>query len=162
MVGLVDAQRRSRGRPWAERTVAAKPCHLCGLMFQPKAGGSKFCPTCKEPHRRAAHAKGQRAWRAKDPERHAVGKANFELKRFGMTLDGYKQKLALQGGACAVCRTTTPGGRGKTRPFAVDHSHTTGRVRDLLCLRCNGALGMVSDSVKVLEALIAYLRRHHG
>ena len=77
-----------------------------------------------------------------------------------MSMDDYRQMFSEQGGACAVCMTTKPGGRGKHRTLAVDHCHKSGRVRALLCHRCNGALGMVSDSPALLFKLIEYLKEH--
>ncbi len=149
-------------KPWSERVVVAKDCKICTQPFQPRAGGSLYCDGCKSEHKRAAHAANQRAWRSKNPERHAENKARFDLKRFGLSFEDYKQMFAAQGGACAICGTQEPGGRGKTRTLAVDHCHTTGKVRALLCHRCNGALGMVGDQVPVLERMIDYLGRHRN
>ena len=147
-------------KPWAERNVALKPCKLCGVTFQPVCGGNLYCPPCGTSRRREKHAESQRVWRAANPERHAIAKAGHDLKRFGMTVEQYFQLLAEQGGRCAICRTDKPKGKGKTRPFAVDHCHKTGRVRALLCHRCNGALGMVGDNPDILRDMIEYLKRH--
>lgn len=56
-------------------------------------------------------------------------------KALGVTDDEYARLLAAQGGHCALCPNTP-----KTRRLHVDHDHATGRVRGLLCYRCNRAL----------------------
>ena len=79
-----------------------------------------------------------------------------------LTTDQYEAILARQGGACAICGTTDPGGRGG---FHVDHDHaccpnprSCGQcVRGLLCSRCNPMLGMAKDDVETLRAAVAYL-----
>ena len=147
-------------KPWAERNVALKPCRACRKEFQPKTGGNLYCDTCAPLKRRAAHAASQRVWRAKDPVRSAATKAKHDLKKFGLTLAQYQSMLTAQQGACAICGTIKPGGRGKFRPLAVDHCHRTGKIRALLCHRCNGALGMVSDNIGVLEKMIQYLTEY--
>ncbi len=53
-------------------------------------------------------------------------------KQLGVTDDQYERLLAAQGGHCALCPSTP-----KTRRLAVDHDHKTGKVRGLLCHRCN-------------------------
>ncbi|WP_406418459.1 endonuclease VII domain-containing protein [Streptomyces sp. NBC_01614] len=64
--------------------------------------------------------------------------------------------LERQGGACAICR-----GRNKSgHQLHVDHDHTTGRVRALLCQQCNAMLGHARDDIETLRAAIAYLERH--
>lgn len=143
---------------WADRKVAPKPCRICNEVFQPRTGGNLYCEPCGVEHKRTRHAETQAAWREKDPERHMVSKANFDLKKYGLTLDDYNRMFAEQGGACAVCKTKEPKGRGVTRRFAVDHCHTTGKVRGLLCHHCNAALGMVNDNIEILEKLIDYLK----
>ena len=65
-------------------------------------------------------------------------------------------------GRCAVCREreTTHSKYGYVRTLSVDHNHKTGRVRGLLCRRCNSVLGFAKDSVQLLKRLIAYLEAH--
>jgi hypothetical protein len=76
-------------------------------------------------------------------------------RNYGIEPEDYYQMLEDQGGGCAICKVTMPGGRkGK---FAVDHNHDTGEVRGLLCGRCNRALGMFDDKVDVLKVAIRYL-----
>jgi hypothetical protein len=61
-----------------------------------------------------------------------------------------------QGGVCYICGSA-PGKRG----LNVDHCHSTGKVRKLLCTRCNTALGALEDR-ELLPKLIAYLKEHSG
>lgn len=53
-------------------------------------------------------------------------------KQLGVTDAEYERLLAAQGGGCAICGATP-----KSRRLHVDHDHKTGRVRGLLCHRCN-------------------------
>ena len=149
-------------KKWADRAVKPKPCKACSLIFEPSCGGNFYCKSCVVEVKRQKHAASQRTWRSANPALHAANKANHDLKRFGLTLDDYFSMLESQGGGCAVCRTKSPRGRGVTRPFAVDHCHRSGKVRALLCHRCNGALGMVSDSKETLHRLISYLQEHES
>lgn len=77
-------------------------------------------------------------------------------RRFGITAAEYDRMLAEQGGGCALCRRSAPGGRWTS--FAVDHCHETGRVRGLLCYFCNYALGVLGDSPESLRRAYEYVR----
>jgi len=66
---------------------------------------------------------------------------------FGITPEQYDEMHAAQGGACAICRATT---NFTFNNLCVDHDHTNGRVRGLLCLNCNTALGQFKDSTSLL------------
>ena len=80
---------------------------------------------------------------------------NSQLKyNYGIDLAGLEIMFEEQRGLCAVCHVPFT-----STPF-VDHDHTTQQVRGLLCRSCNSALGMVQDSVKILESAIAYLNKH--
>lgn len=70
------------------------------------------------------------------------------LKQYGLTLHDYYWMVEEQLGRCAICFKPPP--RGKR--LVVDHCHTTGKVRGLLCGRCNAGLGMLGDT-KVKSAL---------
>lgn len=66
--------------------------------------------------------------------------------------------LAEQNGVCAICeKPETTMRKGKLKALAVDHDHESGRVRSLLCQRCNMALGMVDDDVALLRKFIDYV-----
>lgn len=74
-------------------------------------------------------------------------------KKLGVTDEGYEALLEAQGGGCAICGNTP-----KTRRLSVDHNHRTGRVRGLLCYRCNRALPTYATS-DWLEAAREYVLR---
>ena len=83
---------------------------------------------------------------------------NSHLKRkFNMTSVQFDELLAKQGGVCATCKTVDPKGMGS---FHVDHDHTTGKIRSLLCVNCNRCLGAAKDDPDLLDTLAAYIRKH--
>lgn len=114
----------------------------------------------------------QRAWReknptyyrdkmaerkARDPESYAAGVRRRALQfSYGITVEDYEKLFKAQKGKCAICGTSDPG-QGK-KHLCVDHCHKTGKVRGLLCHQCNRALGLLSDSAKILEKSIKYLK----
>jgi hypothetical protein len=61
-----------------------------------------------------------------------------------------------QGGRCAICRQA-PSGRRVESVLHLDHDHETGRVRGMLCGRCNKALGLLRDDPSLILSLINYL-----
>jgi DNA-directed RNA polymerase subunit RPC12/RpoP len=84
------------------------------------------------------------------------------LKReYGLTIEAYTAMLQLQFYKCAACGDKFDPEiiKGKV---CVDHDHKTGKLRELLCHRCNVTLGNVNDEVERLEKLIAYLKKHAG
>jgi len=84
---------------------------------------------------------------------------NAELqRRYGITQQDYEVMIAEQNNQCAICNTTEPGGRHNRGYFVVDHCHTTGKVRKLLCNNCNTALGLVGDNTHILQSMIEYLQ----
>jgi hypothetical protein len=70
---------------------------------------------------------------------------------YGITLTTYRRMKEAQDGRCAIC--------GSTGELYVDHSHMNGRVRGLLCVRCNNGLGQFRDSVEVLHKAAEYVAR---
>lgn len=83
-------------------------------------------------------------------------------KYYNLGAEEYLQMILDQNNVCAICHKaeTAKTSKGDTRPLAVDHCHKTGKVRSLLCAKCNGMLGMVDDSEDHLNAAIDYLRKH--
>jgi hypothetical protein len=115
-----------------------------------KTGLTYQCRVCMD----ARSEKGRQK-----PESKMKAREGHLRRKFGMTHQEYEAKLASQGGGCAICGTTVPGGRGKW--FHVDHDHKTGKARGLLCNKCNGALGLVNDNPRILQGMIDYVARHN-
>lgn len=74
--------------------------------------------------------------------------------RYGITADDYDRMWDRQGGRCASCED-----RLDERP-AIDHDHTDGRVRAILCLNCNTALGLLRDDPVRVYLLFEYIAKH--
>ncbi|HET8686207.1 MAG TPA: endonuclease VII domain-containing protein [Methanosarcina sp.] len=97
-------------------------------------------------HTNESWSEYMRDYRKRNPDK----MKNIDLKkRFNITLDQYKEMLALQDNVCAIC--LQPEKRkdhrtGLIRELAVDHCHTTGKIRGLLCTDCNTALGLFKDN----------------
>jgi len=85
-----------------------------------------------------------------------------QLRRdFGITMHDYQQLLLEQNGVCAICeRPETSLRWGNLQPLAVDHCHTSGKVRALLCHKCNVGIGSLGDDPERLRRAAAYLERH--
>lgn len=66
--------------------------------------------------------------------------------------------IAQQNGECAICRTKKPS--SIYAELYVDHDHSTGSIRGLLCWRCNIGLGYMKDDITLLKASIAYLEKY--
>lgn len=87
----------------------------------------------------------------------------FELRQRRPGAVQYAQLLEMRGEAkCAICgyEEDIKSSRGRTRRLVIDHDHETGIVRDLLCNRCNKALGLFRDEVEILLAAAQYLVKH--
>jgi len=87
---------------------------------------------------------------------------NYDLKKsYGITLDDYNSMFEEQGGKCAICKIHLNDIRyGKKKNLCVDHDHKTGKVRGLLCDKCNRGIGLLKDDVNVLNNAINYLKRN--
>lgn len=84
----------------------------------------------------------------------------WELRsKYNLSLEEYQALLDKQNGVCAICKTTNWGTRnGKAIAPSVDHCHKTGKVRGILCLRCNKSIGAFGDDIALLEVALTYLR----
>lgn len=106
-------------------------------------------------------AEYSREWRKRNPER----AKNIDLKKtYGITLAQYEQMLEQQNNVCAICKLPemSLSSDGGPRMMPVDHCHTTGKVRGLLCTACNRALGLFKENKTTLGRAIKYLEAHTG
>lgn len=125
-----------------------------------KRGRSSHCKTCAREVAAEWRAKNLersrqsvRDWRANSPEKMAAAGRKYRLKQYGLTPDDYDAMVAAQDGRCGICAQVSA-------TLVVDHDHTTGEVRELLCTRCNVGIGHLDDDLERLRAAVAYLERH--
>lgn len=146
---------------------------------------NKMCPKCKEllptlsfnksnrrdgfqTYCRSCHNKMQREKYNSDPlqkikrqirasrrkEKDPLASRRKELKRlYNITLEEYAEIFKNQGEVCAICKNTC----STKKSLSVDHDHETGRVRGLLCNKCNVGLGSFRDSKILLLRASEYL-----
>ncbi len=85
-------------------------------------------------------------------------------KKYGLTLEQVAQLVKEQNNLCAICLKpeTAKTRSGKPKPLSIDHNHLTGKVRALLCHRCNAAIGLMDEDILKIESSISYLKHHNG
>lgn len=144
-------------------------CLQCGASLEGRHSHVMYCSAnCK-----TAYWRSQRPSQARENDRSCRCGASLAGKRSNVRWCSYRcvnlwnlyqitapevdALLELQGGQCAVCGTTEWGNGGTP---SVDHCHNSGRIRGILCARCNGALGLMDDDTSRLRAAIDYLERH--
>lgn len=77
------------------------------------------------------------------------------LRVYGVTLEQLEQMQVAQDNKCAICGNTFQ----KSPLPCIDHNHTTGKLRGLLCYDCNRGLGVFKDNIKICESAVAYLKK---
>ncbi|UZZ63886.1 recombination endonuclease VII [Pseudomonas phage PSV6] len=92
-------------------------------------------------------------------EAHRLSARKSALKKsYGITWDQYIGMFEAQNGECAICtHPVHPMHENRYLVGCVDHCHTTGKVRGILCFDCNVGLGKFFDKTASLRAAIAYL-----
>lgn len=95
--------------------------------------------------------------RTKNPDKvkKQVRKATLKMNH-GITLEEYDKMFQEQNGLCAIClRSDT------LRELSVDHNHETGKIRGLLCGKCNLAIGNLEENIEHFYSAIRYLEKHN-
>ena len=139
-----------------------KQCSVCkklkpaALFNKDKTRPDNRYPQCKVCQRKKAneqyHKNKHKSWYKKNSFKSVL------KCRFGLTLEQYGDMLKKQNGVCAICGN--PETKKGTFRLSVDHDHKTGKVRALLCDRCNRFLGIVDDNIKLFEKAIKYLKEY--
>lgn len=143
---------RSRGFPYRQQVVSRyikdlgvmrkkgkiikakhrRDCKLCSDSYEPRSSRQIYCEVCV-PHRDRA--------------------ALTAAVKFGMSRAQLSAILNQQQNACAICQIPFVG-KGSQ---CIDHCHVTGRVRGVLCPKCNFAIGLMGDKPDVLRSAAKYL-----
>lgn len=80
-------------------------------------------------------------------------------KKYGVGFEWYQETLLKQNGVCAICKQPEVAKiKGKVISMPIDHDHKTGKVRGLLCSKCNRGLGLFKDDIEILNSAIQYLK----
>jgi len=77
---------------------------------------------------------------------------------YGISEAKRDELVKMQGGNCAICGK--PESEAPRQRLAVDHCHTTGKVRGMLCDHCNKGIGCLQDDISNLTAAIEYLSQN--
>tara|TARA_A200000113_G_scaffold226000_1_gene249324 strand:- start:11943 stop:12305 length:363 start_codon:yes stop_codon:yes gene_type:complete len=114
-----------------------KKCNKCGVVKHPSQfyEGKGTCKTC---------------YIGEVTERHYK-------REYNMTLKEYDEMLRKQLNKCAICGVDQDDSPNK---FHVDHCHTTGQVRGLLCSNCNIGLGHFRHNPKLMKTAGRYIDYH--
>lgn len=123
-----------------------------------KGTRSTVCKQCHCKYRREHYLANQQYYQRKARKWIKANPTKAEdqrLKKFGITSAKYQEMLTTQNHACAVC--STPPARKKR--LAVDHCHSSGKVRGLLCSSCNLAIGLLQDDPVRMQAALDYLQK---
>lgn len=106
---------------------------------------------------RAKRLARERAYRQSEKHRnnYLTNKKRYALKsKYGLSLNDFAKMRMLQQDLCYLCH--------EEKMLCVDHNHITGKVRKLLCSKCNGALGILETlSLSMREKMLKYLELHN-
>ena len=160
-------------------------CITCSTTFETKARDKNCSAKCRAVYNKARQVIVKRAWYLKNKttirdkakiyyqeNKEAISKSNSDYRKknkdsiasskrkskYGIEAHEYERLYSLQNGLCAICLTRAKDSRG--RELNVDHCHTTGKVRGLLCSSCNMGIGMLLDDYQNLARAAAYLKEN--
>lgn len=137
-------------------------CRLCLRNYQTKFRGRDFIPddvpvaprNGDKTHCKLGHSYEETAIYNADGSRQCkkCKVITRKIREYGVTPEIFERMLVEQDLACAICHN----GFGETIPH-IDHDHSTGEVRGLLCSNCNVGIGFLQDDPEVLRSAIKYL-----
>jgi hypothetical protein len=148
-------------------------CKTCGSCFEPpipNTGHPKHCMSCRRSgenkrrntklyrlaHKEACRAATKAWYNLNRSHCKQTQAAWHRSKKYGLSEAAYSSMLASQDGRCAICRRLPTSGR----VLYIDHNHSTGVVRALLCQACNFVVGAAETSGVPLREAEAYILTH--
>lgn len=129
------------------------------ILRELETESTKACPKCftikplSEFSYDSTHRKNRQSYCKQ------CSQSNHYEQKYDITLEEFNSRLSQQNDCCSICGAHYSNSRsGK---LAVDHCHKTGKVRELLCISCNGGLGLFKDDPDVLRRAAQYLEKHN-
>lgn len=118
---------------------------------------SCYCPKCQALNQKMYRERHRERINANTRELYKNDKKRFYLNiikyKYNLNREDYLNLEKKQNGLCCICQE-------KPKTFVIDHCHKTGKVRSLICRRCNSLIGFAKDSVELLKRAIDYLEYH--
>lgn len=155
-----------------QATRVEHTCGRCGIKFfrKDRSSSRKLCSDCSPLGMVCARCKQFKTWDHFYRRNTTDGKGSRYCKdgcaklattewNYGLLPGTAEFVLANMGDACMICGVSKPYDTAHPRTLVVDHCHTTGAVRGILCSSCNSGLGYFRDNPEFLRNAIAYLRR---
>ena len=91
-----------------------------------------------------------------------TGRDSHYKRYYNITLDEYNEILKSQNKSCAICGINESDiSTGRKTKLCVDHCHSTGRIRGILCDKCNRGIGLLQDDPKIISNALSYLNKEH-
>jgi len=135
-----------------------KKCTKCGVekplseFHKNKSTKDKYCSLCKPCNNKHAFT-----WNKKEVEkRRVIVQKNNYKKRYGLSIQQKQELIDKQNSKCAICTNQLK----DTHDVCVDHNHTTGQIRGILCRKCNLGIGHLQDSQEILKSALKYLKKY--
>lgn len=112
-----------------------------------------LCKKTKPADRFARHVRGPGGldWNCLDC-------MNLRNKANRLNISTEKVSSLLKANECEICKSIEPGGKYNT--WHIDHCHSSGNIRGILCHNCNTAIGLLKENISTLQAAIKYIKRH--
>lgn len=139
-----------------ETNIKIKKCSKCqenknielfGIKKYNNDGLNHYCKECENKRSKLKYSKPE----FKDNKKY------YQIERkYGLTKGEYFDKLKNQNNKCNICEVDLL----NDKDTHIDHSHNTGKVRDILCKKCNNLLGSVNEDIDYLNRLINYINKH--
>jgi len=137
-----------------------KVCGFCKIskpvteFYMQRTGHyTSYCNPCKNASLRTYYANNKDKYRVYRREWTKANPLHVRLKRHGITVHELSDLLDEQEGKCGICKVEF----SDTVEYHIDHDHKTGRIRGLLCERCNVGIGMFGDDPVRLRRAVMFL-----
>lgn len=147
----------------------SKICSICldsktlesfGVHPTHKQGRRSVCNSCRPKTRSNESYQSRKDYHKKYRKKNIDKYRDIQLKRYyGLSLIEFRKLSQIQNNACAICLKPA---HLLTKLLCVDHDHTTGKIRGLLCTQCNQALGLFKDNPSYLNNAMNYLTGRKG
>ncbi len=179
---LCSSRNHRERNPAPKLPIEVRKCVQCGDRFESRTWNKQVCSEfCKIAYQNSRRPTTQFEWRTcvvcerafQPQQKRGVGrtycsdscrgKMHYRHRKYGTSQKFYADYDALferQGGKCAICGETKvlkDGRSSKHKKLCLDHCHSSGKLRGLLCTGCNTGLGSFKDDPLRLCAAITYL-----